>query len=284
MSPASRHRTSGCLGFVFPMANTNADEDQSTDGLRAEIERAREFLSEFVVRPGHRAIDHALARYFWLAIQTAEVIELACTAAHPAGTAPLRRFLFETLLDIHLLVSSDSPDLDAVKSMVWDVLDWDSIWDRHEAAVAVDPTLSTGRSQNETVDEAVDRLRVELESLGEDVTLLDQAAEAARNARHPHWHWSDHGPAGRISELASRTAEDSSGEDIVAMYRDLWKVLSSSAHPSPAWRRLKITELADGGVSFPDITTGGDPSASNAAKTTANTLEMYRSLISHFRT
>ena len=53
--------------------------------LDIEITTTESFLAEFKVRPGRRTVDHALARYLWCGVQTAEVINLACQAGHPAG-------------------------------------------------------------------------------------------------------------------------------------------------------------------------------------------------------
>ena len=259
------------------------DYGDPSDPLEAEITATNDFLQVLTARPGRRGIDHALARYLWFGTQTAAVIDLACGAGHPAGTATLRRYLFETLLDIHMLVSSDTPDLDAAKTMAWDVVDWDRRWDLHEEAVDVDPDLDTGHAQTESMDEALQSLRDELESLGEDLELFDQAATAARAAPRGQWHWSGFGPTGRMKELERRAGNDHEALQVVAMYRGIWKILSSSAHPSPAWQRLKIDEHASGTFDFPDSATGGDLSAERVENTTANWLRMCRGLITLYR-
>ena len=190
----------GCLGRLLGMPWRPAASEVIV-ALDTEITETQRFLRETTVRPGRRSIDHTLARYLWFGAQTAEVISLACKAGHPAGTATLRRFLFETLLDIHLLVSSKSPALDAARSMAWGVLDWGRVWERHDEAAAEHPHLDARRAPAQSADEAFDLLRAELASLGEDLDLLDQAIQEAREAPKGQWHWSGLGPSGRISEI-----------------------------------------------------------------------------------
>jgi hypothetical protein len=86
-----------------------------------------------------------------------------------------------------------------------------------------------------------------------------------------------------MKELERRGADDPEALQVVAMYRGIWKILSSSAHPSPAWQRLKIDEQASGTFDFPDSATGGDTSADRIARTTANWLGMCRGLIALYR-
>ena len=241
----------GCLGGVFaPFAPL--DSLSPLDALDDEIALLDRFVRELPVRAGRRLIDHALARYLWLAIQTGEVISVACRAGHPGGTATLRRFLFEILLDVHLLVSSDRLELDAARSVTWDVLDWDRVWAKHDEAVEDHPELDTGHGQSESIDEALANLRAEFEALGEDVSVFDQAAAEAKSAPAGQWHWSGKSPAGRITELGRRVGPDRVALEVVAMYRGLWKLLSSSAHPSPAWNRFKVVEESGGRLTFPD--------------------------------
>ena len=149
--------------------------------LDIEITTTESFLAEFKVRPGRRTVDHARARYLWCGVQTAEVINLACQAGHPAGTAPLRRYLLETVLDVYSLVSSDSLDLDVARSMVWDVIDWDRIWDHHEDAVMVDPELDTGRTQVHTFESIEIPQRDAL--LRQDLRKCHKAREPVRRPR-----------------------------------------------------------------------------------------------------
>ena len=167
--------------------------------LQTEILKAHKFLTEFRVREAHRPADHAFARYLWRALQTAEVIEIACREGHPGGTAPLRRYLLECVLDMYLLGTSDSLGLDVTKSMVWDAVDWDKIWEVHKEAVDTDASLDTGNAQTQSVDEALEVLRSELEGLGQDPSLFEAAAGAARKSSH--WHWSGAGPSQRLKEL-----------------------------------------------------------------------------------
>ncbi len=248
--------------------------------LEAQIIATKSFLAELRVRPGRRTIDHGLARYLWLGIQTSEVINLACQADHPAGTASLRRYLLETVLDIYMLVSSDSPQLDVAKSMVWDVIDWDRTWDHHKKAVAADPSLDTERVQVHTREDAFEVLRSELEGLGEDLSWLDQAIEAAEASRH--WHWSGKGPSGRMKELAERAKDDQEHQGVVAMLNAIWKTLSSSSHPSPAWQKLKIEER-DETLHFPSTSTGGSQPSQQVVTHTIHMLESCQNLIAQYR-
>ena len=179
-------------------------------------------------------------------------------------------------------MSSDSPQLDAAKSTVWDVIDWDRAWDSHEEVVTADPSLDTERARVHTREDAFNVLRAELEELGEDLSWLDQAIEAAQATRL-HWHWSGKGLSERMKELATRAEDNQEHLGVVAMLKAIWKILSSSSHPSPAWHRLKVEEMADTTLRFPSTSTGGTQPIEQVVASTVHMLEGCENLIAQYR-
>lgn len=101
-------------------------------GLRACVFRARQQLDALRVRPPRLVLKETLIRYLADAIITAEVVDAAVTAKHPAGTEPLIRHLFEIAVDVMYLVTEPDPTYSAGRTVAWNILRWQRTWEMHE--------------------------------------------------------------------------------------------------------------------------------------------------------
>ncbi len=243
--------------------------DQSGQGaLKDTIERAAAFLREVGPRDGRRIADYCVALYGRGAIQSAGVVLHACEANHPGGTAPNLRHLFETVVDVHYLLTSESPEEAAARSLAWDVRAWDDVWTQHDDIGSEHPELDTGGVQFESRDEALAKLRDNFVEIGEDPSPLDQAVDALGESTH--WHWSGLTLAGRISAIEERSSDAEGGAQLVAMYRSLWKMYSMDSHAAPQWHSTPLAE-EDGILVLPAIPSN-DPNHEVRASVAAESL------------
>jgi len=241
--------------------------------LRAAIDESRRLLNSLQVHGEHYLLEFALMSYLRGAIASAEVVELATQARHPAGTEPVVRSLFETSVDLLYLLSGPALDEDAARTLVADLREWDRKWDLQEKA----GTATVQAVQREaSSDETFTAFAAQLDRVGCDTTAARRIhAEAKEKGRR--WpHWSGKTRSDVLDELERR------GSDVVPMLRAMWAHFSGEAHPSARWLTLAAAVQQDGTLLVPDTVASDDAEVIRLADAAASLLYVTSRCVAHY--
>jgi hypothetical protein len=203
-------------------------------GLRACVFRARQQLDGLRVRPPCLVLKETLIRYLADAIITAEVIDAAVTAKHPAGTEPLIRHLFEIAVDVMYVVTEPDPTYAAARTVAWNILRWQRTWDMQEDIIRKDPTV-TRRDPGLTADVAIENFVKSLQTDGDDGTPVRRAYDELKAMNRLPLHWSGRPRTAVIAEVETRAPEPD-----LSVLGGLWHMLSTDSHPSPWAARIHL--------------------------------------------
>lgn len=250
--------------------------------LEREIRESRQALETSRIESARYFLDHALARYLWVAASTSETTLAAVQARKGGGAVPLKRQLHEALINVTFIVSSEDPDLLAAKSALKDLLDWRELWQLHATVVGKYPGYPFPPIPEEwqaDLAKPPDQLVKELDRVsrkhGGSADLFARAYAELMGTRY--WHWSGIPRPRMIEELERRGQMDSGSAAIATMMTKLYNV---GAHASPAWSQLDV-DIRDGGRHvFPDPGTTGEEELVELATTAAHFLSGIRQVVS----
>jgi hypothetical protein len=203
-------------------------------GLRACVFRARQQLDTLRVRPPRLVLTSTLTRYLADAIITAEVVDSAVTAKHPAGTEPLIRHLFEIAVDVMYLVTEPDPTYAAARTVAWNILRWERTWVLHEQAVGKDPSIGRVAPEH-TADDAIQNFVRSIEADGDDGKPVQRAYDDLKAMGRLPLHWSGTNLTVVIAAVETRASEPD-----LAVLGSLWHMLSTDSHPSPWANRIHV--------------------------------------------
>lgn len=225
----------------------------ATETVHPRLDDASAELAKFRAREGHQILDLLLHRYLWGSVATAQALLVLGQAERVRGSKPLHRYLFECLVDLHYLLTEDDPDRWAARALAWDILEWDRMWDRHDAVADEDLEMEIN-VQGESPDEAAYELADRLRAMGEEPTVFEtEYEEGRRQGEDRRSHWSGISTTDRVNRIAERTPDNPL---LAAMYHAMWFSLSEGTHPPPGLVRIPLRVSGDGVFDAPAPTGG----------------------------
>lgn len=207
-------------------------------------------------RPPRTLLDEALTRYLAAAVSSGRVVLAAARAGASNGVGPNLRHLFETLVDLHFLVTEADPGEAAARSLAWDALEWE----RHsQLDVEVLAAMGLPQPPRKSAAAAIAANCASLRERGDEASAahVEREYEALASRPLPR-HWSGLSRAAMIDEIEQRDA------GLRALYRSQFAWESYNTHASPRWMRP---------------TTGGDDSEALRVRRARMLLGRIRSLI-----